>query len=136
VSVEADLAAAWNLMTDSLRAEQRKRFEKFEKDTGEDFVSFIRRQQVQTAFDFDDQKLDVRESDGGRIRVRLFGRARTSPLDSPREDAAKVQDFVAVLTLIPCLRSELVPNGLLVASIEREFYDGARSAETSDTKRR
>jgi hypothetical protein len=123
LTIESDLADAWNLMTDDLRTEQRHALDQFEKSQGVEFVSYVKKQGIQTEFEFDSKRIDVVDHNGKAYTVHLRGVARTWPLGRAGEDAAfSAKEFDAFVTLVRCPRTELTPNGLLVGKITRRFY--------------
>jgi hypothetical protein len=136
-TVQSDLADAWNLMTEELRAEQRRVLDGFEKTQGTEFVAYVKKQGIQTEFEFDAKRIDVVDHNQKTYTVHLRGAARTWPLGRAGEDAAFTEkEFDAFVTLVRCPRTEQTPNGLLVSKITRRFY--ARepaAAEASPAKR-
>jgi len=115
ITVDADLAAADNLMTDGARADSDRFLQEYERQYRRSFVADLKTRQVQTRFDFDDDHLEIQRHDDQVVSVRLRGRRRMMPLNSVSDEvAAKDEDFEAVLTLVTCPRTERTPNGLLV----------------------
>ncbi len=122
LTIESDLSDAWNLMTESLRAEHERMLADFAKERGEDFVSNLRKQGIQTVLLFDDKRTEILTQGGKQLTVHLHGSARVWPLNRVGEDAAyEERTFDAHLLLVRCARTELTPNGLLVAQISRRF---------------
>jgi hypothetical protein len=129
LTIESDLAEAWNLMTSELRSEQERTLAQYKKEHGEEFVAVIKRQGIQTTLEFDPSRVEVSDHNGKAFTVRLRGSARTWPLNRSGQDAAfSERDVEAFVTLVRCARTEQTPNGLLVAKVSSRFYaDDKRS---------
>jgi hypothetical protein len=141
LTIESDLADAWNLMTDELRQEQENTLAEYQRQRGQEFVAYIKAQGIQTALEFNSKRTEVTDHNAKTFTVRLLGVARTWPLNRVGEDAAfSEKDFESFVTLVRCPRTEGTPNGLLVAKVSTRFYvasdetdDGtARPAESDD----
>ncbi len=123
LTVEADLAQAWNLMTDELREEQERTLDTYRREAGRDFVAFVKEQGIQTLLEVDRDRTEVTDHNGNAYTVRLLGIARTWPLNRPGDPAATSErSFEAVVTLVRCPRTEMTPNGLLVAKVVSRFF--------------
>lgn len=130
LTVERDLADAWNLMTGELRSQQEKTLTDYEHEHHEELVSVIKKQGIQTVLDFDQKRTEVAEHNGKAWTVRLRGTARTWPLNRVGEDAAfSERQFESFVTLVRCARTEKTPNGLLVAKVSNHFYVDAPKAD-------
>jgi hypothetical protein len=130
-TVQSDLADAWNMMTEDLRTEQRRVLDNFEKTQGVEFVSYVKKQGIQTEFEFDSKRIDIVDHNQKAYTVHLRGLARTWPLGRAGEDAAFTEkEFDGFVTLVRCPRTEQTPNGLLVSKITRRFY--AADAKAAD----
>lgn len=129
LTIESDLADAWNLMTDELRKEQESTLAEYQRQRGQEFVAFIKAQGIQTALEFNAKRTEVTDHNAKTFTVRLLGVARTWPLNRIGEDAAfSEKDFEAFVTLVRCPRTEGTPNGLLVAKVSTRFYVAAADA--------
>jgi hypothetical protein len=123
LTIESDLAEAWNLMTGELRSEQERTLAQYKKDHGEEFVSVIKKQGIQTVLEFDPRRIETSDHNGKAFTVRLRGTARTWPLNRSGQDAAfSEREVEAFVTLVRCARTEQTPNGLLVAKVSSRFY--------------
>jgi hypothetical protein len=123
LTVESDLAEAWNLMTSELRAEQEGTLAQYKKEHGEEFVAVIKKQGIQTVLDFDPKRIEATSHNDKAFTVHLRGTARTWPLNRAGNDAAFSQrELEAFVTLVRCARTEQTPNGLLVAKVSSRFY--------------
>ena len=123
LTIESDLADAWNLMTDELRREQEKTLAEYQQQRGQEFVAYIKAQGIQTALEFNSKRIEVTDHNAKTYTVRLLGVARTWPLNRVGEDAAfSAKDFESFVTLVRCPRTEATPNGLLVAKVSTRFY--------------
>ena len=123
LTVESDLAEAWNLMTSELRAEQQRTLAQYKKEHGEEFVAVIKKQGIQTVLEFDPKRIEATEHNGKAFTVRLRGTARTWPLNRAGHEAAfSEREVEAFVTLVRCARTEQTPNGLLVAKVSSRFY--------------
>lgn len=123
LSIEADLAEAWNLMTNELRAEQEQMLADFLKKNGQEFVAYVKAQGVQTVLEFDKARTRVTDHNGKTWTVELRGVMRTFPLSRAGDDAAFVEkEFESFVTLVRCPRTEQTPNGLLVAKIATRTF--------------
>jgi hypothetical protein len=128
LTIEADLAEAWNLMTDELRAEHTAELAAYERERGYSFVEHIQRQQIRTAIDID--RVDITNHNDRAFAVRLTGRVRTWPLNRVGEEAGfEERDLEAQLTLVRVPRTESTPNGLLVAQQATRFFAPTGEAE-------
>jgi hypothetical protein len=123
LTIESDWAEAWNLMTEELRQEQQRVLAQYEKEHGEEFVAYVKKQGIQTLLDFDAKRLEVRDHNGKTFTVKAHGIARSWPLSRAGEDAAFTEkSFDSVLTLVRCPRTEGTPNGLLVHKVVNRFF--------------
>lgn len=123
LTVESDLAEAWNLMTQDLQAQQRATLEAFEKTNGNDFVSYVKSQGMQTVLEINAARTQVQNHNDKAFTVHLRGQARTWPLNRLGQDAAFTERaFEAFVTLVRCSRTEHTPNGLLVAKVTNRFF--------------
>ena len=123
LTVEGDLAAAWNLMTGELRAKHERQLADYRREHGKDFVAFVREQGIQTELDFPAGKIRVTGHDARAWTVHLAGVARTWPLGQVGGEAAHSErDLEAIVTLVRCPRTEATPNGLLVAKVSTRFF--------------
>jgi hypothetical protein len=123
LTIESDLADAWNLMTTELRAEQERTLAQYKKEHGEEFASVIRKQGIQTVLEIDPKRVDLTDHNGKAFTVRLRGTARTWPLNRAGQDAAfSEREVEAFVTLVRCARTEQTPNGLLVAKVSSRFF--------------
>jgi hypothetical protein len=121
LTIERDLADAWNLMTTELRGEQLETLKQYQKEHGEELVAVIKKQQIQTVVD--PKRIEVTDHNGKAWTVRLRGSARTWPLNRVGEDAAfSEREFESYVTLVHCPRTELTPNALLVAKVSNRFF--------------
>jgi hypothetical protein len=128
LSVESDLAAAWNLMTDELREEQAAELAEYAAARGYSFVSFVKQQQIRTVLDFD--RIELQNHHDRTWAVRITGLARTWPLNRVGEEAGyQAREFDAQLTLVRVPRTELSPNGLLVATQAMRFFEPKQQAQ-------
>lgn len=123
LTIESDWAEAWNLMTEELRGEQQRVLAQYEKDHGEEFVAYVKKQGIQTVLEFDARRIEVRDHNGKTFSVKVRGSARSWPLNRVGEDAAFTEkSFESVVTLVRCPRTERTPNGLLVYKVANRFY--------------
>jgi len=123
LTIEADLAEAWNLMTDELRGAQEQTLAAYEKEHGQAFVAYVKEQGIQTILEFDDKRTELSDHNGRTFTVRARGVARTWPVNRAGEDAAtNERDFESIVTLVTCPRTEQTPNGLLVAKVSNRFF--------------
>lgn len=123
LTIESDLAEAWNLMTNELRVDQERTLAQYKKEHDEEFVSVIKKQGIQTVLEFDPKRIELTDHNGKTFTVRLRGTARTWPLNRAGKDAAFSQrDLEAFVTLVRCARTEQTPNGVLVAKVSSRFY--------------
>jgi len=124
LTVESDLAEAWNRMTDELRAQQQQTLARYKAEHGGDeFVTYVKQQGIQTVLDFDAARTQVTSHNGKSFTIRLVGVMRTWPLNRVGDEAAFVQkDFESYVTLVRCARTEQTPNGLLVAKVATRTY--------------
>lgn len=123
LTIESDLADAWNLMTTELREEHERQLAEYRRGHERDFVAFVKEQGIQVVLDLPSEKVRVTEHDGKAWTVRLAGVARTWPLSRVGDPAAFTErDVEAILTLVRCPRTEQTPNGLLVAKVSTRFY--------------
>lgn len=123
LTVESDLAEAWNLMTSELRGDQERTLAQYKKEHGDEFVSVIKKQGIQTVLEFDPKRIETSDHNGKAFTVRLRGTARTWPLNRSGQDAAfSERELEAFVTLVRCARTEQTPNGLLVAKVSSRFY--------------
>jgi hypothetical protein len=130
-TVESDFAEAWNLMTAQMQREQDQVLAAYAKDNQQEFVAHIQAQGIQTLIDFDDKRTQIGAKNGKTFTVRLVGRARTWPLQLVGEDQTSDKDFEAFLTLVRCPRTEMTPNGLLVAKFSVRFTASQPETEPS-----
>jgi hypothetical protein len=122
LTIQADLAEAWNLMTDELRDEQAAELARYESERGYSFVDFVKDQQIRTVLDI--SRIDVTNHNDETWAVRLSGLARTWPLNRVGEQAGfEARDFEAQLTLVRVPRTEHTANGLLVAKQSTRFFE-------------
>jgi hypothetical protein len=128
LTVETDLADAWNLMTDELRAQHERMLADYEREHQKEFVAFVKEQGIQMVLDLKSDRTRITEH-GGRVwTVQLVGTARTWPLGRVGEEAAFTErDIEALLTLVRCPRTETTPNGLLVAKVATRFFVAEKS---------
>jgi hypothetical protein len=134
MTVEADLAAAENLMTESARADSDRFLEDYEKQFRRPFVADLKTRQLQTRFEFDDARFEVQSHDDRIFTVRIRGRRHILPLNSATDEVAtKDEDFEALLTLVTCARSERTPNGLLVDKFAFRTFEPAPRPLLPDT---
>jgi hypothetical protein len=123
LTIESDLAEAWNLMTEGLRKSERETLAKYQKDHGEEFVAVIKKQGIQTVLEVDPKRVETSDHNGKAFTVHVRGTAKTWPLNRTGNDAAfSERDFEAFVTLVRCARTEQTPNALLVAKISSRFY--------------
>ena len=136
LTLESDLASAWNFMTEDLRREHEQMLARFEKENGEDFVSNVRKQGIQTLLVFDDKRTEIAAHNDKQFTVHLHGTARIWPLNRIGEDAAfEERTFDAHLLLVRCPRTEQTPNGLLVSKVSRRLTtDSAHDEPASSSK--
>jgi len=128
LTIESDLAEAWNLMTDELRQEQSAELAEYEAERGHSFVAFVKEQQIRTVLDF--FRIDVENHNDKTWAVRITGLARTWPLSRVGEEAGfSAKEFEAQLTLVRVPRSELSPNGLLVSHQATRLFEPKKEAE-------
>lgn len=121
LTIERDLAEAWNLMTDQLRDEHAAELAAYEAERGYSFVDYVARQQIRTALDID--RMDVTNHNDSSWSVRVVGRVRTWPLSRVGEEAGfEERQLEAQLTLVRVQRTEQTPNGLLVAQQAARFF--------------
>jgi hypothetical protein len=123
LTIESDLADAWNLMTPELRAEHERQLADYRREQGRDFVAFVKEQGIQMELEFPADKIRILEHSGKAWSVRLVGVVRTWPLGRVGDPSAfKERDLEAIVTLVRCPRTEETPNGLLVAKVSTRFF--------------
>jgi len=123
LTIESDLAEAWNLMTGELRAEHERQLADYRREHDREFVAFVKEQGIQMVLEFPSEKILVTEHNAKVWTVRLRGTARTWPLSRIGDPAAFTErDLEAIVTLVRCPRTEQTPNGLLVAKVSRRFF--------------
>lgn len=123
LTIESDLADAWNLMTAELRADHERQLADYRRDHDKEFVAFVKGQGIQMVLEFPSNKTRVTEHNGRTWSVRLLGVARTWPLNRVGDPAAFTErDLEAIVTLVRCPRTEQTPNGLLVAKVSTRFF--------------
>lgn len=128
LTIESDMADAWNLMTSELRAQQEQTLAAYEKEHGESFVGFVKGQGIQTVLELDGKRTELTDHNGKVFTVRTRGVARTWPLNRGIEDAATSErELEAIVTLVRCPRTEATPNGLLVAKVVNRLYEAAEA---------
>jgi hypothetical protein len=111
------------MMTDELRTEQERTLAQYQKDHGEEFVAYVKKQGIQTVLEIERGRTEVRDHNGKIFTVKLRGVARTWPLGRVGEDAAfSEKQFESILTLVRCPRTEQLPSGLLVHKVSNRFY--------------
>lgn len=126
-TIESDLADAWNLMTDGLRAEIQAQFASYERERDMSFVEYVKRQRIRTTLKF--SSLRVQNHNNKVWSVKTRGIATTWPLNRVGEDAGvRRREFEAQLTVARTPRTELTPNGLLVSAQATKFYEIRSSA--------
>jgi hypothetical protein len=122
LTIESDLAEAWNLMTDELRAQQSAELAEYERLRGHSFVAYVKQQEIRTVLDY--RRLQVESHNGKTWTVRVQGTARTWPLSRVGEEAAfRAREFEAQLTLVRVPRTETTPHGLLVSHQSTRFFE-------------
>lgn len=131
-SVERDFAEAYNLMTQELQQTHNRELAAYQAERGVSFLQHVRARAIRASVDV--QRIEVTQGKGAWV-VRVLGRVRTWPLNAVAEDAAFVeQEFEVGLTIVPVDRTELTPNGLLVAQRSQRLYapqsDAALAEET------
>jgi hypothetical protein len=123
LTIESDLADAWNLMTSELRAEHERQLADYRREHDRDFVAFVKEQGIQMELEFPADKVRVIEHNGKAWSVRLVGVVRTWPLNRIGDPAATAErDLEAIVTLVRCPRTEQTPNGLLVAKVSTRYF--------------
>jgi hypothetical protein len=123
LTIERDLADAWNLMSDELRAEHARMLATYQQERGEELVAAVKAQGIQTVFAWKDARTRITDHGGRAFTAQLLGTARTWPLSRVGEPGAfRARDVEAIVTLVRCPRTELTPNGLLVAKVTTRFY--------------
>jgi hypothetical protein len=123
LTIESDMAEAWNLMTAELRAEHERMLADYEREHQKEFVAFVKEQAIQMVLDWKNEKTRVTDHNGKAWTVRLVGTARTWPLSRIGDPAAFTErDIEALVTLVRCPRTEKTPNGLLVAKVSTRYY--------------
>jgi hypothetical protein len=123
LTIESDLAEAWNLMTAELRAEHERMLANYEREHQKEFVAFVKEQGIQMVLDWKNDKTRITDHNGKAWTVRLVGTARTWPLSRVGDPAAFTErEIEALVTLVRCPRTEKTPNGLLVAKVSTRFY--------------
>lgn len=138
LTIENDLAEAWNLMTTELRAQHERMLADYERDHHKEFVAYVKEQQIQIVLDWKNEKTRILNHNDKAWSVHLIGTGRTWPL-SRLDDAAAFseREVEALVTLVRCPRTEKTPNGLLVAKISTRFYvadDAAGHAAPIDSE--
>src|SRR5262249_12305548 len=107
LTIESDLADAWNLMTAELRAEHERQLADYRREHDRDFVAFVKEQGIQMELEFPPEKTRVVEHNGKAWTVRLVGAVRTWPLNRVGDPAAVAErDLEAMVTLVRCPRTE------------------------------
>jgi type IV secretory pathway TrbF-like protein len=128
LTIETDLADAWNLMTDELRAQHERMLADYEREHQKEFVAFVKEQGIQMVLELKSDRTRVTDHAGKVWTVQLIGTARTWPLGRVGEEAAFTErDIEAILTLVRCPRTESTPNGLLVAKVATRFFVDEKS---------
>jgi hypothetical protein len=123
LTIESDLADAWNLMTAELRAEHERQLADYRREHDRDFVAFVKEQGIQMELEFPADKVRLLEHNSKAWSVRLVGVVRTWPLNRVGDPAAiSERDLEAIVTLVRCPRTEQTPNGLLVAKVSTRFF--------------
>jgi type IV secretory pathway TrbF-like protein len=131
LTIESDLADAWNFMTAELRGEHERQLADYRRDHQKDFVAWVKEQAIQMSLEFPADKIRVTEHNGKAWSVRLIGVARTWPLSRVGDPSASTdRDLEALVTLVRCPRTEQTPNGLLVATVTTRFYVADTSGAT------
>ncbi len=126
LTIESDLAEAWNLMTEELRRQHEEMLAEYERRNGKEFVAFVKEQAIQTLLDWKHPRTRVTDHGGKVFTVELHGLARTWPLSRAGEGTAvSERELEAVVTLVRCPRTETTPNGLLVAKVSTRFFVAA-----------
>ncbi len=82
LTIESDLADAWNLMTGELRAEHERQLADYRREHDKDFVAFVKEQGIQMVLEFPSDKILVIDHNARVWTVRLLGAARTSVFQS------------------------------------------------------
>ena len=88
LTIESDLAEAWNLMTAELRTDHERQLADYRREHDKDFVAFVKEQGIQMVLDFPSEKIRVTEHSAKVWTVRLRGTARTWPLSRVGDPAA------------------------------------------------
>jgi type IV secretory pathway TrbF-like protein len=123
LTIESDLADAWNLMTSELRAEHERQLADYRRVNDKDFVTSVKEQGIQVVLELPGETTRIVEHSGKAWTVRLAGNARTWPLNRVGDPAAITEREVeAIVTLVRCPRTEKTPNGLLVAKVSTRFF--------------
>jgi hypothetical protein len=132
LTIEKDLAEAFNLMTDALQAEERERLVRYEREHGDEFVSVVKRQWMKTVLEFDPKDAEVTETNG-QYTVLLRGVAKSWPLNRRDEDEAIIErEFESFVTLVAGTHAMgTTPEGLLVAKVSRRFYGEGNHERTA-----
>jgi hypothetical protein len=118
-------------MTAPMQAEQAEILARFEKEHDEEFVTSIKKQDIQTVLDFDKDHVEITKHGPKTFVARLRGVIKTSSLH--REDAPSVdRQFEAVVTIATCPRTQDIPNGLLVAKFTNQFLTPEKKSSVSD----
>lgn len=123
LTIESDLAEAWNWMTAELRGQHERMLTDYEREHHQEFVAFVKEQQIQMVLDWKHDKTRVTNHSDKAWTVHLLGTARTWPLSRVGDAAAfNEREMEALVTLVRCPRTEQTPNGLLVAKVSTRFY--------------
>ena len=121
-TVELDLADGFNLMTDELQSKFQRQFADYQAERGMSFAAFVKRQQIRTVLDFKSLEIDNHNDRAWSVHMR--GIAKTWPLSRTGVDSGfQAREFEAQLTLVRAPRTELTPNGILVAAQSSRFYE-------------
>jgi len=135
LTVEGDLAAAENLMTDEARRESDQFFKEYETQYRRSFVADLKPRNIQTLLNFDDEHLELRAHQENAFTVRLRGRRVVLPINAVGEEAAiKDEDFEAVVMLVRAPRTEKTPNGLLVHKFTFRTFEAAPKPLVPETQ--
>jgi hypothetical protein len=123
LTIQSDLAEAWNMMTDELRTQQEAALADYSRVNGTDFIAYVKGQGIQTVLEVDQRHVDVTNHNDKAFTVRLRGKMKTWPLNRVGEEAAVLEkDFESMVTLVRCPRTVLTPNGLLVAKFSTRTF--------------
>jgi type IV secretory pathway TrbF-like protein len=122
LTIESDLAEAWNLMTTELRAQHERMLADYARSNHREFVAFVKEQKVQMLIDWRNDRTRITDHGDKIWTVHLLGTARTWPLSRVGEGAATSErELEAIVSLVRCPRTESTPNGLLVAEVVTRF---------------